>query len=274
MIKIKINNFQISNNLPLFIIAGPCVIENESHSLQMVEKISKICEAQRINFVFKSSFDKANRSSLLSERGIKIDQAIKIFNKIRSEFGCPILTDVHNEEQCKILSEVESISIIQIPAFLCRQTDLLIAAGKTNKIINVKKGQFLSPYDVPNIYKKIESVKNSNIIITERGTSFGYNNLISDFRSLDILKKYNYPIVFDATHSVQEPGGLGNKSGGKREFVSTLAKAAVAVGVSGIFIETHQDPDNAPSDGPNMLDINNLENLISKLKEFDQIVKN
>ena len=274
MIKIKINNFQISNNLPLFIIAGPCVIENESHSLQMVEKISKICEAQRINFVFKSSFDKANRSSLLSERGIKIDQAIKIFNKIRSEFRCPILTDVHNEEQCKILSEVESINIIQIPAFLCRQTDLLIAAGKTNKIINVKKGQFLSPYDVPNIYKKIESVKNSNIIITERGTSFGYNNLISDFRSLDILKKYNYPIVFDATHSVQEPGGLGNKSGGKREFVSTLAKAAVAVGVSGIFIETHQDPDNAPSDGPNMLDINNLENLISKLKEFDQIVKN
>ena len=274
MIKIKINNFQISNNLPLFIIAGPCVIENESHSLQMVEKISKICEAQRINFVFKSSFDKANRSSLLSERGIKIDQAIKIFNKIRSEFGCPILTDVHNEEQCKILSEVESINIIQIPAFLCRQTDLLIAAGKTNKIINVKKGQFLSPYDVPNIYKKIESVENSNIIITERGTSFGYNNLVSDFRSLDILKKYNYPIVFDATHSVQEPGGLGNKSGGKREFVSTLAKAAVAVGVSGIFIETHQDPDNAPSDGPNMLDINNLENLISKLKEFDQIVKN
>ena len=274
MIKIKINNFQISNNLPLFIIAGPCVIENESHSLQMVEKISKICEAQRINFVFKSSFDKANRSSLLSERGIKIDQAIKIFNKIRSEFGCPILTDVHNEEQCKILSEVESINIIQIPAFLCRQTDLLIAAGKTNKIINVKKGQFLSPYDVPNIYKKIESVENSNIIITERGTSFGYNNLVSDFRSLDILKKYNYPIVFDATHSVQEPGGLGNKSGGKREFVSTLAKAAVAVGVSGIFIETHQDPDNAPSDGPNMLNINNLENLISKLKEFDQIVKN
>ena len=274
MIKIKINNFEISNNLPLFIIAGPCVIENESHSLQMVEKISKICESQRINFVFKSSFDKANRSSLLSERGIKIDQAIKIFNKISSEFGCPILTDVHNEEQCKILSEVESINIIQIPAFLCRQTDLLIAAGKTNKIINVKKGQFLSPYDVPNIYKKIESVKNSNIIITERGTSFGYNNLISDFRSLDILKKYNYPIVFDATHSVQEPGGLGNKSGGKREFVSTLAKAAVAVGVSGIFIETHQDPDNAPSDGPNMLDINNLENLISKLKEFDQIVKN
>ena len=274
MIKIKINNFQISNNLPLFIIAGPCVIENESHSLQMVEKISKICEAQRINFVFKSSFDKANRSSLLSERGIKIDQAIKIFNKIKSEFECPILTDVHNEEQCKILSEVESINIIQIPAFLCRQTDLLIAAGKTNKIINVKKGQFLSTYDIPNIYKKIESVKNTNIIITERGTSFGYNNLVSDFRSLDILKKYNYPIVFDATHSVQEPGGLGNKSGGKREFVSTLAKAAVAVGVSGIFIETHQDPDNAPSDGPNMLDINNLENLISKLKEFDQIVKN
>ena len=274
MNKIKLKNLEISNNNQFILIAGPCVIENEKHCLMMAEMISEICNKININFVFKSSFDKANRSSLLSERGIKIDQAIKIFNKIRSEFGCPILTDVHNEEQCKILSEVESINIIQIPAFLCRQTDLLIAAGKTNKIINVKKGQFLSPYDVPNIYKKIESVKNTNIIITERGTSFGYNNLVSDFRSLDILKKYNYPIVFDATHSVQEPGGLGNKSGGKREFVSTLAKAAVAVGVSGIFIETHQDPDNAPSDGPNMLDINNLENLISKLKEFDQIVKN
>tara|TARA_B100000700_G_C14980934_1_gene826363 strand:+ start:189 stop:1013 length:825 start_codon:yes stop_codon:yes gene_type:complete len=274
MIKIKIDNFEISNNLPLIIIVGPCVIENEAHSLNMVEKISKICQSQEINFVFKSSFDKANRSSLLSERGIKIDEAIKIFNKIKSKFGCPILTDVHNEEQCKILSEVESIDILQIPAFLCRQTDLLIAAGKTNKIINVKKGQFLSPYDIPNIYKKIESVKNSKIIITERGTSFGYNNLVSDFRSLDILKKYDYPVIFDATHSVQEPGGLGTKSGGKREFVSTLAKASVAVGISGVFIETHQDPDNAPSDGPNMLDIKNLENLISKLREFDQIAKN
>tara|TARA_B100001250_G_C19726242_1_gene756201 strand:- start:511 stop:1335 length:825 start_codon:yes stop_codon:yes gene_type:complete len=274
MIKIKINNFEISNNLPLFIIVGPCVIENEAHSLNMVEKISKICQSQKINFVFKSSFDKANRSSILSERGINIDEAITIFNKIKSKFGCPILTDVHNEEHCKILSEVESIDIIQIPAFLCRQTDLLIAAGKTNKIINVKKGQFLSPNDIPNIYNKIESVKNSKIMITERGTSFGYNNLVSDFRSLDILKKYNYPVIFDATHSVQEPGGLGTKSGGKREFVSTLARASVAVGVSGVFIETHQDPDNAPSDGPNMLDINNLEDLISKLKQFDQIAKN
>ena len=270
---IQIADFETSNKKNLILIAGPCVIESESHSLMMAEKIAKVCEKLKINFVYKSSFDKANRSSINSNRGIKITQAEKIFNKIKSTFNCPILTDVHNESQCEFLSKSESVDILQIPAFLCRQTDLLISAAKTNKIINVKKGQFLSPYEVPNIFKKIESSDNHNIMITERGTSFGYNNLINDFKSLDIMKNFLYPVIFDATHSVQEPGGMGEKSGGKREFVSTLSKAAVAVGVAGIFIETHNDPDNAPSDGPNMLHLENLENLISKLIEFDNITK-
>jgi len=270
---IKIADFETSNNKDLFLIAGPCVIESESHSLMMAEKIATVCQKLKINFVYKSSFDKANRSSINSNRGIEINQAEKIFNKIKSTFNCPILTDVHNESQCEFLSKSDSVDILQIPAFLCRQTDLLISAAKTNKIINVKKGQFLSPYEVPNIFKKIESAGNHNIMITERGTSFGYNNLINDFKSLDIMKKYLYPVIFDATHSVQEPGGKGEKSGGKREFVSTLSKAAVAVGVAGIFIETHNDPDNAPSDGPNMLHIKNLESLIFKLIELDTISK-
>ena len=273
MKNIKIANFEISNNNNFILIAGPCVMESESHSLMMAEKIATICQKLNINFVFKSSFDKANRSSINSKRGLDIKQAETIFNKIKSTYNCPVLTDVHNESQCEFLSNSDSVDILQIPAFLCRQTDLLISAAKTKKIINVKKGQFLSPYEVPNIFKKIESAGNHNIMITERGTSFGYNNLINDFKSLDIMKSYLYPVIFDATHSVQEPGGMGEKSGGKREFVSTLAKAAVAVGVAGIFIETHNDPDNAPSDGPNMLQIENLESLISKLIELDTVSK-
>ena len=273
MKNIKLANFEISNKNNFILIAGPCVIENESHSLMMTEQIAKICQKLKIHFIFKSSFDKANRSSINSNRGVDIKQAEKIFNKIKSTYNCPILTDVHNESQCEFFSNSESVDVLQIPAFLCRQTDLLIAAAKTKKIVNVKKGQFLSPYEVPNIFNKIESAGNHNIMITERGTSFGYNNLINDFKSLDIMKNFQYPVIFDATHSVQEPGGMGEKSGGKREFVSTLAKAAVAVGVAGIFIETHNDPDNAPSDGPNMLHIENLENLISKLIELDTVSK-
>ena len=273
MIKIELKNFKISNDLPFVLITGPCVIENESHSLFMAEKINKICDKLKINFVYKSSFDKANRSNIESSRGVGIKEAIKIFKKIKNNFNCPILTDIHNEYQCDFLSEENCVDILQVPAFLCRQTDLLLSAGKTNKVLNVKKGQFLSPYDVKNIFQKIESTKNNKILITERGTSFGYNNLISDFRSLEIMKRFEYPVIFDATHSVQEPGGLGNRSGGKREFISTLAKAAVAVGVAGIFIETHQDPDNAPSDGPNMLNIKDLEFLIEKLIKLDQISK-
>ena len=270
---IKIANFEITNKNNFILIAGPCVIESESHSLMMAEKIATICQKLKINFIYKSSFDKANRSSINSKRGVDINQAEKIFKKIKSIYNCPILTDVHNESQCEFLSSSDSVDVLQIPAFLCRQTDLLISAAKTNKVVNVKKGQFLSPYEVPNIFKKIESAGNHKIMITERGTSFGYNNLINDFKSLDIMKNYLYPVIFDATHSVQEPGGMGEKSGGKREFVSTLAKAAVAVGVAGIFIETHNDPDNAPSDGPNMLQIENLESLISKLIDIDTVSK-
>ena len=273
MINIKLANFEISNNNQFILIAGPCVIESEKHSLMMAEKIVKICQKQNINFVFKSSFDKANRSSINSSRGISIYEAEIIFNKIKSTFGCPIVTDVHNEQQCEFFSKSESVDILQIPAFLCRQTDLLISAGKTNKIVNVKKGQFLSPYEIVNIYKKIESTGNTKIMITERGTSFGYNNLVNDFKALDIMKKHLYPVIFDATHSVQEPGGLGEKSGGNREFVTSLSIAAASIGVAGIFIETHDSPENAPSDGPNMLNIDNLENLISRLIDFDAISK-
>ena len=270
---INLADFQISNNNQIIFILGPCVIESEQHSLMMVEKISNICQKLKVKFIYKSSFDKANRSSINSNRGVSISEADKIFKKIKSSFNCPILTDVHNEAQCEFFANSENVDVLQIPAFLCRQTDLLLSAAKTNKIINVKKGQFLSPYEVPNIFKKIESVGNNKIMITERGTSFGYNNLINDFKSLDVMKSFSYPVIFDATHSVQEPGGLGEKSGGKREFVTTLSKAAAAVGVAGIFIETHDDPDNAPSDGPNMLHLENLENLISKLIEFDNITK-
>ena len=270
---INLADFQISNNNQFILIAGPCVIESEQHSLMMAEKITNICQKLKVKLIYKSSFDKANRSSINSKRGLSISEADKIFEKIKSSFNCPILTDVHNEAQCEFFANSKNVDVLQIPAFLCRQTDLLLAAAKTNKIINVKKGQFLSPHEVPNIYKKIESEGNNKIMITERGTSFGYNNLINDFKSLDVMKGFSYPVIFDATHSVQEPGGLGEKSGGKREFVTTLSKAAAAVGVAGIFIETHNDPDNAPSDGPNMLHIENLENLISKLIEFDNISK-
>ena len=270
---INLADFQISNNNQLILIAGPCVIESEQHSLMMAEKITNICQKLKVKFIYKSSFDKANRSSINSIRGISISEADKIFKKIKSSYNCPILTDVHNEAQCEFFAKSENVDVLQIPAFLCRQTDLLLAAAKTNKIINVKKGQFLSPHEVPNIYKKIESEGNNKIMITERGTSFGYNNLINDFKSLDVMKSFSYPVIFDATHSVQEPGGLGEKSGGKREFVTTLSKAAAAVGVAGIFIETHNDPDSAPSDGPNMLHLEKLENLISKLIDFDNISK-
>ena len=273
MNNIKLANFEISNNNQFILIAGPCVIESEKHSLKMAEKISKICQKNNINFVFKSSFDKANRSSINSNRGISINEAEKIFNKIKYNFGCPIVTDVHTESHCDFFSKSEAVDILQIPAFLCRQTDLLISAGKTNKIVNVKKGQFLSPYEISNIYKKIESTGNTKIMITERGTSFGYNNLVNDFKALDIMKKYLYPVIFDATHSVQEPGGLGEKSGGNREFINSLSIAAASIGVAGIFIETHDDPVNAPSDGPNMLNLNNLESLITKLIEFDAVSK-
>ena len=273
MIKINLNNFSISNNLPFVLIAGPCVLEDEKHALKIAEEINNISQDIRINYIFKSSFDKANRSSINSSRGVSLNEGLKIFEKIKNEFKCPIITDVHNIEQCNLLNENDIIDIIQIPAFLCRQTDLLLSAASTNKIINVKKGQFLAPRDVKNIFEKIQSVKNNNIMITERGTTFGYNNLVNDFKGIDIMKEFLYPIIFDGTHSVQQPGGLGHKSGGNREFIPSLCKAAVSIGVAGIFLETHDDPDNAPSDGSNMLKLHDLKNLLKDLKEFDQIAK-
>ena len=273
MKKINISKFSISNNLPFVLIAGPCVLESETKSLKIAQEIDKICNELKINYVFKSSFDKANRSSIQSKRGISLLDGLKIFEKIKKEFNCPIVTDVHTEEQCISLNGNDLVDILQIPAFLCRQTDLLLSAGKTNKIINVKKGQFLAPSDVKNIFEKIKSVNNNNIMITERGTSFGYNNLINDFKAIDIMKRFEYPIIFDGTHSVQEPGGLGNKSGGNREFIPSLCKAAVSIGVAGIFLETHDDPDNAPSDGPNMLKLKDLKNLLAQLKDYDQLAK-
>ena len=273
MIKIKLNNFEIANDMPFCLIAGPCVIESRDHSLMIAEKINTICKNLKINFIFKGSFDKANRSSSKSERGIGLDESLKIFKEIKSTFDCPVLTDVHNEDHCKIIGKTDIIDIMQIPAFLCRQTDLLFAAGNTNKIINIKKGQFLSPYDMKNIIQKIKATKNEKILLTERGVSFGYNNLVSDFRSLEIMKRNLYPVIYDATHSVQEPGGLGDKSGGKREFVPILSKAAIAVGVAGLFIETHDDPDNAPSDGPNMINIKDLKQMLIKLIQLDKVSK-
>jgi len=274
MININIKNFSISNNLPFVLIAGPCVIESEKHSMMIAEELYKICNDVGINLIFKSSFDKANRSSIKSERGVAIDDALRIFKKIKNDLNLPILTDVHNEDQCNKLNQDTTIDILQIPAFLCRQTDLLLAAGRTNKIINVKKGQFLSPNDIKNIFLKIETTNNKNIMITERGTSFGYNTLVNDFKGLDIMKQFKYPIIFDATHSVQQPGGMGDKSGGQREHIPSLCKAAISIGVAGLFLETHNDPDNAPSDGPNMINIKDVKNLLIKLKKFDDIAKN
>ena len=269
---VKLGSGTFGNSLKLSLIAGPCVLESHSHARKMVEKLLNINEKLNVNFIYKTSFDKANRTSLSGVRGLGLDESLKIFSELKNEYKIKLITDVHTEDQCSLVSEY--VDIIQIPAFLCRQTDLLISAAKTNKVINVKKGQFLAPWDMKNVVKKVESSDNTNILITERGTSFGYNTLISDMRSLDIMKdELSYPIIFDATHSVQSPGGQGDKSGGDRKFVPTLAKAAVSAGIAGVFIETHDDPDNAPSDGPNMLHIDDLEKLVSKLLEIDNIVK-
>ncbi len=268
---VKCKDFEIANNKKFTFISGPCQIESEEHAIDIASYIKELTTQLGINFIFKSSFDKANRTSITGARGIGLDKSLKIFDKIKNKLNLPVLTDVHNPEQCSILSDV--IDIIQIPAFLCRQTDLLVAAAKTKKIINVKKGQFLAPWDMVNVTKKISGSGNENILVTERGVSFGYNTLVSDMRSLPEMAKNGYPVVFDATHSVQQPGGKGNSSGGQREFIEHLSKAAVAVGVAAIFIETHQDPDNAPSDGPNMLNLKDLKNLLEKLKKIDQLIK-
>ena len=269
--KIKCSKFEIANDKPFTLIAGPCQLESESHAIKISSELKKITSKLKINLIYKTSFDKANRTSLKGKGGLGLEKSLPIFDKIRDEVGVPILTDVHSAEQCsKVANHVD---VLQIPAFLCRQTDLLIAAAKTGKIINVKKGQFLAPWDISNVIKKIEESGNKKILITERGASFGYNTLVSDMRALPIMAKFGYPIVFDATHSVQQPGGMGEKSGGQREFVPHLSRAAIAVGVGAIFIETHEDPDNAPSDGPNMVPLNKLENLLKKLTEIDRLLK-
>ena len=271
-ITVNCDGVKISNQEKICLIAGPCQLENEQHALDMAGKISEITKKYNIGFIYKTSFDKANRTSLKSKRGAGLEKSLPIFDKIKKQINVPILTDIHNAEQCSIVAN--HVDVLQIPAFLCRQTDLLVAAAKTNKVINVKKGQFLAPWDMSNVVKKISDTGNSNILITERGASFGYNTLVSDMRSIPIMAQTGYPIVFDATHSVQQPGGMGDKSGGERKFVSHLSRAAVAVGIAAVFIETHQDPDNAPSDGPNMVPLNEMDSLVNKLLEIDKLIKN
>ena len=268
---VNCNGIKISNKSKICLIAGPCQLETEQHAMDMAGKIKEIASKYSIGFIYKTSFDKANRTSIKGKRGAGLEKSLPVFDKIKKDLNIPILTDIHNEQQCEVVAP--HVDVLQIPAFLCRQTDLLIAAAKTNKIINVKKGQFLAPWDMVNVTKKISESGNENILVTERGASFGYNTLVSDMRSIPIMAKNGYPIVFDATHSVQQPGGQGEQSGGQREYVEYLSRAAVAVGVAAIFLETHQDPDNAPSDGPNMVPLNKLDSLINQLVEIDKLIK-
>ena len=269
---VKCGNLSISNNSPFTLIAGPCQLENEKHAISVAEKLKEITEKLKIGFVYKTSFDKANRTSLKGKRGAGLENSLPVFDRIRKDLNVPVLTDIHTIDQCDIVSK--HVDILQIPAFLCRQTDLLVAAAKTGKIINVKKGQFLAPWDMVNVTRKIEETGNNNILVTERGVSFGYNTLVSDMRSIPIMRKNGYPVVFDATHSVQQPGGMGDKSGGQREFVEYLSRAAVAVGVAAVFIETHPDPDIAPSDGPTMVPLSKMPDLLKQLVEIDKLIKN
>ena len=268
---ITVGNIAIGGTNPFALITGPCQLESRDHAFMMAEKIAEACAKSGTQFIFKASYDKANRSSINTQRGLGIEEGLRILSDIRAAFGCPILTDVHEAAQCQTAGTV--VDILQIPAFLCRQTDLLLAAGKTGRAINVKKGQFLAPWDMQNVADKIASTGNDQILLCDRGTSFGYNTLVSDFRGLPIMANTGYPVVFDATHSVQQPGGQGNTSGGQREFAPVLARAACAVGIAALFIETHQDPDTAPSDGPNMIPVDQMGDLIKELRGFDALRK-
>ena len=269
---VAVGGVRFGNALPLALIAGPCALESKAHAFEMATALKEIAARVGIGLVYKTSFDKANRTSAKSARGIGLEQALPIFSEIRDKLKMPVLTDVHDAEQCGRVAP--AVDVLQIPAFLCRQTDLLVAAAKTGKAVNVKKGQFLAPWDMRNVVEKITGAGNRNVLVTERGVSFGYNTLVSDMRALPILKQQTQaPVIFDATHSVQQPGGQGASSGGEREFVSVLARAATAVGVAGLFIETHQDPDKALSDGPNMLPLKQMEPLLRKLIEFDRLSK-
>jgi len=269
---VVVGTVRFGNKLPLALIAGPCALESKAHALEMANALKEIAARVGVGLVYKTSFDKANRTSAQSPRGVGLDQALPIFAEIRDKLKVPVLTDVHDAEQCAHVAP--AVDVLQIPAFLCRQTDLLSAAAKTGKVVNVKKGQFLAPWDMQNVVEKITGAGNRNVMVTERGASFGYNTLVSDMRALPILMRTTQaPVIFDATHSVQQPGGKGTSSGGEREFVPVLARAAVAVGVAGVFIETHQDPDKAPSDGPNMMPLKEMEPLLRTLVEFDRLAK-
>ena len=268
---VTVGKVRFGNALPLALIAGPCVLESHAHAFDMAAALKELTARLGVGFVYKTSFDKANRTSGKSARGVGLDQALATFSELREKLGVPVLTDVHEPEQCAAVAEV--VDVLQIPAFLCRQTDLLVAAAKTGRVVNVKKGQFLAPWDMANVVEKITGAGNANVLVTERGVSFGYNTLVSDMRSLPVLARTGAPVIFDATHSVQQPGGQGTASGGEREFVPVLARAAVAVGVAGVFIESHQDPDHAPSDGPNMVPLNEMEPLLKRLMQFDALAK-
>jgi 2-dehydro-3-deoxyphosphooctonate aldolase (KDO 8-P synthase) len=268
---VAVGNAKFGNALPLALIAGPCVLESRAHAFDMAAALKEITAKLNLGFVYKTSFDKANRTSASSARGLGLDQALSIFAELREKLGVPLLTDVHEPEQCARVAEVADV--LQIPAFLCRQTDLLVAAAKTGRTVNVKKGQFLAPWDMANVVEKITGAGNANVLVTERGVSFGYNTLVSDMRALPVLARIGAPVIFDATHSVQQPGGQGTSSGGERAYVPVLARAAVAVGVAGVFIETHQDPDKAPSDGPNMISLKDLAPLLERLLQFDRLAK-
>ena len=268
---VDIGGVRFGNDLPLALIAGPCQLESRAHALEIAKALKEIAAKAGIGLIFKTSFDKANRTSANAARGIGLQAALPIFAEIKESLKLPVLTDVHDIEQCVRAAQV--VDVLQIPAFLCRQTDLLVAAAKTGKVVNVKKGQFLAPWDMKNVVTKLTGAGNRNVLVTERGVSFGYNTLVSDMRALPILKRTGAPVIFDATHSVQQPGGQGTSSGGEREFVPVLARAAVAVGVAGVFIETHQDPDHAPSDGPNMMPLKDMEALLRRLVSFDRLAK-
>ncbi|MFL6822128.1 MAG: 3-deoxy-8-phosphooctulonate synthase [Xanthobacteraceae bacterium] len=270
---VAVGTARFGNALPLMLIAGPCALESRDHALEMASALKELTAKVGIGFVYKTSFDKANRTSGKSQRGLGLDGALPIFAEIRQKLGVPVLTDVHEAPQCAAVAEV--VDVLQIPAFLCRQTDLLVAAAATGRVINIKKGQFLAPWDMANVVAKVTGAGNRNVLVTERGASFGYNTLVSDMRALPILARTTgAPVIFDATHSVQQPGGQGTSSGGEREFVPVLARAAVAVGVAGVFIETHDDPDQAPSDGPTMVPLKQMDGLLGRLIEFDRLAKN
>lgn len=271
MQNVKIGDLDVANDKALTFIAGPCALETRDHALMIAEAMAKACAGAGAQYIFKASYDKANRTSVSGRRGMGIDEGLRALSDIRTQIGCPVLTDVHTADQCA--TAAQAVDVIQIPAFLCRQTDLLVAAGETGAVVNIKKGQFLAPWDMPNVIAKVESTGNTRILLTERGTSFGYNALVADMRGLPQMAQTGFPIVMDATHSVQQPGGRGGSSGGQREFAPVMARAAVALGVASVFIETHQEPDTAPSDGPNMIPLDRMPDLVTSLMRFDKLAK-